>query len=570
MLALPSIARGATCGEWAPDVTVVETEHLESKALTITWENTSTNKPPVACENSGGDDWEGTDHLELHMSVGSVVANPSACTTEKYGPDAPTAATLVASLALNADSVDILLHRSAKKYAFTLFACEDEVCSDRYFAEFLGDSDYDEDLSSDDELDEEAWDCTLREEWELTNISGETDVGDFVVGREQANAPHAFFYPASGWFSSSPDLSDHLVLYFHDTDPNGGSPPDIYYKLHNASGWPSGGFNGSSDWDTGSTLVAQGDHDTGDTGDAYPDYMADHVWSMLSEDRVGNHYVTLLAGTNPRDPDVKRSNIVWVQSTNEYGTDFDLDCSGGSCADDILEAAASGIAVQPLVSGTDTEYLKHARHGRVVWDYLGDPWLDVGEDTPDMLFTFEPPSSGDCAGSAPDDIAWATGAYDTGSSEWAWTVETLEDTGGHDCVEVHEEDGHDPGLIPLPGDEMKMYFKKNDLFYVGYWNGSDWVDASQINIWWEDSSDGPSHSCIGNVTTLVHRIGNDIHEGMFMRLQDTGICVEQHYGTDPCTMHTDVVGLDDDSCGGDPEDNDAAIVFAEHEQATER
>jgi hypothetical protein len=560
VLVLPATARADACPEWAPAVEVVEKSDLESVALRVTWTISGAGAPPVACENSGGDDWGGTDHLEVHIAEGSVVAVPHGCSSSISAPAVPSASTLVASLEPNTSAVTILVHRASKEFAFTLFACEGETCSDRFYSDGSGGTG-NEPISTDTDLDDQGHDCTLHEKWALTGISGETDVGDFVVGREQANAPHAFFYPASGWFPSSPDLSDYLVLYFHDTEPGGGSAPDIYYKLHNASGWPAGGFNTSSDWDTGSILVAQGDHDTGDTGDAYPDYMADHVWSMLSSDTSGNHYVTLFAGTNPRNPDYRRSHIVWIESTDEYGTDFNLSCSSGSCSADILDASASGIAIDPFVSGTDTEFVAHARHGRTGWNYIDDPWLVEGEDEPVMLFTFERPDTGDCFDTGTDDIAWADGSWSNSPGEWSWTVET--DGSCPDCPVVQVGEGHDPGLIPLPDGEQKMYYKQGGSFYVVYWNDSVWEDASPITFLWGGSgSDGPSPICIGNITTLVHRSGSVVHEGMFLRLQDTLICIEKNIGWgEDCEGNPDIVGLDDGNCDGE---NDAAIVFAEH------
>jgi len=549
-------AMAADCGTWAPGVTVAEASGRESKALTISWTNDATNFPPVACENDNGDHWEGTDHLELHIAEGSVVSSPSSCSSSLSGPVAPSASTLVASLPSTASDVTVFVHRSAKKHAFTLFACEGETCSDRYYSDGNGDNEAIT-VGSD-----EDYDCTLKETWELTGITGESDTGTDVVGIHDANAPHAFYYPASGWFGGSPDLSDRLVMYFGIRSATG--PSRIFYKLHNDTGWPSGGFNGSASWDTG-VLVAEGDEDTGDTGDYYPDYMADHPWAMLASDTSGGHYVVLFAQTQPQDPGTRSSHVVQIMSNDEYGDDFGLSCIGGDCSSDILDLTTASIAIDPLITGTSTEYVVHARHGRVGWHYLADPWLTEGSDSADMLVMLERPSSGgSCVNTDADDIGKATGSWDSTAGQWEWTVTT--DTGSPDCPVIQTDNAHDPGLIPLPGGEYKMYFVEGGVLNVAYWDGSAWEDKAPIVLRWDgSSSSGPSHACAENPSTLVHKRGSIIREGMFFRLMDTLLCVEQTHGSgETCGDHSSTVGLDDDTPTACQDKDDNAIVFAEH------
>ena len=143
-----------------------------------------------------------------------------------------------------------------------------------------------------------------------------------------------------------------------------------------------------------------------------------------------------------------------------------------------------------------------------------------------------------------DDIGRSTLSFV--SDEWVWDVDK-ETVGGSDCGEVHIEDGHDPGIIPMPFGEFKMYYRLGSEVIVAYGDGTSWEDASPVEFLWDGDSTGPTSDCVGNVTTLIHD-GGTIHEGMFFTLMDSD--------QPNCTT-----GFDDSD--GSTQD-DRRIVFAEH------
>lgn len=495
-------ATAAPCGTWNPPVSAAPKSGVESKAVTVSW----TNAPPVACTNSSGDDWDGTNKLMLRRAPGSTA------------PSDPTSGTLVANMPPTATSRDDFVHRSDKTYAYALFACEDSSCTSWYA-----------DGSGSLEVATNTTDSTTTEAevWVLTGVTGESDVTSVAIDDASANAPHVFFYP-SDWGSG---LSDKLVMYY--SKAAGGSASEVFYTIHDDTGWPSTNpLNDPASW-ASATLVAEGSTDSADD-----DYKADHPWAMLTRDGSDKRVQLFV-----QSQDLSNNKVIQIESVDEVGDDFGLSCGASSCFMTMLDGGGY-VAID--ADGTSaTDYVAHARHSRVGWDYIADAYIDAGTDLPFMMFQMQRPSSGDCADTGYDDIGWADGAWDSGSSVWDWAVET--DGGSPDCPVVHIEDGHDNTMIPLPGDEFKLYYKdwSSEDWYVTYWNGSSWEDDALIEFQWDGSASGPTHDCIENPAAVVHLGGGFINEGMAFMLMDSDIC-----GT----------GLDDD---GSFTNDDSAIVFAE-------
>ena len=423
---------------------------------------------------------------------------------------------------------DDWVHRSSKAYAYAAFACEDSACSS-WYADGSG--------ANESAVNTTHGNSTDPEMWELSGVSGESDVTSVVVDDANANAPHAFFYPTD-WGTG---YSDRLALYYSVPGEDGedtaipGDPSYVYYTIHDDTGWPSDPINDPSYWAT-ATLVAQGPADT----PGVADHLADHPWAMLTRDG-SDRRVQLFLQSQHND----NQTVVQIESVDEGGDDFGLGCSSDPCDYTIIANSLGSVAID--ADGTSaTSYVHDARHSRVGWSYIEDPYIDKGTDSPFMIFQLQRPGAGSCADSGYDDIGKATGDWDTGDGRWEWTVET--DGGSPDCPVVHIEDGHDNTLIPLPGGEYKLYYKEygTDTFYVTYWDGSTWGDDAAIEFVWDGSTtSGPDNECISNISALVHKNGAVIHEGMFFLLLDSDLC--------------DATGLHHSSSG-----YDSAIVFAEH------
>lgn len=494
----PSEAWAQACGTWSANLSVAPKAGHESRALTLGWA-----AGPAACSG-----WTGTDHIELHRD-------------ESASPTAPSSTTLVTATAGANAAFDDLLHRSNKSYYYTVFACENAGCTDYY-----GDGSGSGEVNGGDT----ASDTTDPETWELEGVTGESDVTSCVVDDPAANAPHVFIYPST-WPGTGYDLK--LAMYYSKSGGTG-SASEIYYRLHNAAGWPVGGFNNSASWAT-AVLVAEGS-----TTQADDDFAVDHPWSMLTYDGT-NYRVQLFAQSQHNNPSY-HEKVIQIESTTAVGDDFGLTCSGSSCSTTPLNGAGY-VAID--ADGTSaTSYVNHARHSRVTWDYLGDPLIDAGTDEPFMLFQVERPTSGTCADTGYDDVGWADGVW--GSGVWNWTVLT-----SSSCPAVQITDGHDNANIPLPYGEFKVYYKDfaTSEYHVVYWNGTAWEDDTTIEFVWDGSASGPDHACIDNVSTVVYNNGGTVNAGMFFLLLDS----------DTTCFGTSGVGFDDD---GGVSNDDSAIVYA--------
>lgn len=465
-----------------------------------------------SCTNSNGANWDGTNKLMLRRASGSTA------------PSSPTSGTLVADLTPNTTSRTDFVHRSDKSFAYALFACEDSGCAS-WYADGSG--------SQEAGTDSTATTATDPEEWILTDVSGESDVSSAAIDISGTNAPHIFFYP-SDWGSS---LSNKLAMYY-SKGADGGSASEVFYVIHDDTGWPSTNpLNASASWSS-PVLVAEGSTDSADD-----DYRADHPWAMLTRNGASKRIQLFV-----QSQDLANNQVIQIESSDEVGDDFGLTCGASSCSTTILDGG--GYVAVDADGTSSTDYVKHAQHSRIGWDYVADAYIDAGTDLPFMMFQVVRPSSGDCSDAGPyDDIGWADGAWNGGSSVWDWAVET---TGSSpDCPVVHIENGHDNTMIPLPFGEFKLYYKSwtNDDWYVTYWNGSDWVDDALIEFYWDGSASGPSHECIENPAALVHNDGaGGINSAMAFMLMDSDTC--------------GAVGFDDEDPGSDYVDS--AIVFAEH------
>ncbi len=494
----------AVCGTWNPIVLATATGGAESASITISW----SSAPPSACSNPPappGDNWGGTNKLTLRRAEGSTP------------PSTANSGTLVANMSAATTTITDTMHRSGKDYAYALFACESALCVSQY-----GDGSGSYEVAT----NTTALAQTDFETWELTDVTGPTDVSSVAVDDQDANAPHVFFYPTD-WSLS---LGNRMGLYY--SEAAGGSVSKVYYTINDSTGWPTGALNDPASWAT-ATLVAEGSADSGDH-----DYKADHPWAMLTRE-AGYRRVQLFLQSQDRT----NKEVLQIESTDEVGDDFGL-CSGGTCSSTLLDG--DGYVAIAADGGSGTDYVVHAQHGRVGWNYLGDPYIDAGTDYPFMMFNMKRPGSSSCADpGSHDDVARAEGAWN--GLTWDWTVVT--DGGSPDCPVVQVTDVHDNTLVPLPNGEYKLYYKQWNSpyeWYVIYWDGATWGDEVPIDFDWDGSSSGPSHDCIENVSAVVHVTSGTARSAMAFKLLDGAGC-----GT----------GLDDD--GGVNAGDDAAIVFAE-------
>lgn len=113
------------------------------------------------------------------------------------------------------------------------------------------------------------------------------------------------------------------------------------------------------------------------------------------------------------------------------------------------------------------------------------------------------------------------GSDDLYQSVWsgsAWAVDV--DGGSPSCGEAYVEDRHDPGIIPLPDDEFKMYVWDHDTApVVMYWNDDlgVWEDETTFEIWLDDGFTTEVTACAKNLDVVVHVDPPVVREQMFFR-----------------------------------------------------
>ncbi len=237
---------------------------------------------------------------------------------------------------------------------------------------------------------------------------------------------------------------------------------------------------------------------------------------------------------NESDP--TQNEVYSVDSTDEEGTDFGLECTtGGGCTNcaygDYCDYSGATLAIDADGDAGD-EYIDSAAHGRMMWNYVSEGAVDFGSDSPGMLFT------GDTDGTTcshmgtegPDDIFRAT--WDTSSSSW-----DIADDGGSPACPVSlgdSDDQHDPGVTPLPDGEFMTFVRQGSNAYVHYWDPSTsaWGDRAEFKVCYDhatgDECGDPATycteitgDCIGNLDSMVTSVGGP-NGGLFFHVRHTG------------------------------------------------
>jgi len=510
----PSLAH-ATCTPWSPVLVAQESTAHPSSKLDFDWTNTVSN-----CVDSGFT----FHHYEVCWNKGAYGSSPSAPAT----PAAAEGCTKVFSQ--GAMVAEKFVHRAYLDFNTRIFACDNADCTD-----IFGDHG-DETVSNDDDDAQ-----TEQEVYILEDITAYSD-GDRTIDDAAANCSAALYYDL-GW-----TYADQLALWW-STDNDG--VQEIWYKRSDTAGWRSWNTLVAADWDD-EGIVAEGTGGSGLYGSPT------HPWVAAYDDAT-TRKIRLFVNTNNDGSAGPPYEIGFVDSVDEWGADFGLECDdGGDCVadgdtcvqydycdweddDEDSEPAVEG----PCSNGLDAcSNLVRAGHGRILRDYIGNGWsINFDTQTPKMIFTG---ANDDGTSSADGDCsATGTGQDDLYAAVWnnsseLWDVAT--DSGSPDCPVDESEDRHDPGIIPLPGDEYKRYaFEGLDTLHVAYWNGSTWEDESAVLVHFDDGSGGAGSAvdpyCFDNPDAIVYHDGSPV-EGMFLHLMedwgahscfdDAGIAYAEH------------------------------------------
>lgn len=477
----PADAQAAPCGTWSPGLTAAAHSTRGSSTLTYSWSSLAD------CDGFS------LDHYLLCRAAGASAA---------AAPETPTDsdAECTADAGPFATSTDDTIHRSSKGFGVTIFACENAACTD-WYEDGAGTGEVIHNDTSDDEF---AYGLTQAEIWKLVDVTNGGD-SDRVVSGSDVISPAALFYPADH------DHEDKLGLWWSDDDAQ------VWHRRADDTG--NQDWNTYTGWAASAVMVAESK--TGTT-----DYTwATHPWVVAADD--GTNFVRLFLQTedsaDPGDPRPTENHIFSVDSTDVAGADFGIECTdAGGCTSCAYEALCDyeEVAVIEVCAGggTGCTELDAARHGKILWDYIADGALDFDNDVPGMVFTGEREAASCYPGYDHSDIHMA----DWDPTGAAWDIEMVSG-----CAEIHVAEQHDPGVIPLPGGEFKMYSHTTlgDI-RVQYWDpvAGEWGDSASIEVVFDDgSSTSVSNACLENVETLVRKGTGLADEVMFARaLAGTG------------------------------------------------
>lgn len=420
------------------------------------------------------------------------------------------------------------IHRSNKQFSARIFACQNSDCSAYY-----GDGVHGTTVSSDTDTE-----TTDHEVWVLEEVGAFNDI-DRLILDGNATASGALMYPADF------DDTDKLGIWW-STEVSG--VETIRHKRAQDTGWRS--WNSYSNWTSPDTDVAR-EPVASPTG-IYE--KCTHPWVAAMDDGT-TQSIRLFVHCGATGA----TSVYSIDSVDEYGADFDITCTyAGNCAADTDTCSYNNLCDWDDVSsdaGAATEEICHdetsacynldnAGHGRMMWAYIANGAIDFGSDEPQMLFTGSPESPGCASGLAADNLYVAN--WDISGTPF-WDVGT-----SGSCPTTSVSARHDPGVIPLPNDEFKAYYRYDvSQYYVAYWDGTAWVDETTIDLAFDDSTyDGSINStlqaCLENVDALVYIDSGNPVEGAFFR-------EVKHSGSNGCFSTNGTAG---GAFGG--------IVYAEH------
>ena len=484
-----SVAReawGAPCTEWDAGFSVDLHANRPSEAFTYNW------SAVTECDEFSFD----------HYLVCRLPGSTAPATPSSSGAVCRVNESTISTVTQN-DAV----HCSLKQYAARIFACQDSGCT-----EYYGDGSTGSTVSNDD--DDET---TEQEIWVLEDITSLSD-SDRVIADSMASA--ALFYP-TGF-----DNAGKLAIWW---DYNDGDNHHIAYKRATSTGQLD--WNTTTDW-TSDVDIAIGTDCTSGCGD-FTD--PTHPWVVAATDG-SNEFIRLFMHTGEFST---TPHVISMDSTDEDGTQFGIECActadtadtaGCTCTDgcpdealcDYEDETGDGGEAEVAICADGTSScaeLAGARHGRIMWSYLGTPIVNFGSHEPAMVFTGELDDD-DCPNLIGDSNDVFRATWDSTNTEW----DVFMNSG---CPAAQWVDRHDPGVFPLPGGEYKMYAQSDPIsgnkISVIYWDGDSWEDEQNILVHLDgDTTD--QNGCIGNVDVLVWKSGATVVEMMFAEALEEVSC----------------------------------------------
>ena len=489
---------------WNANLTTSATSDHESESLTYSWTEVG------SCPDFT------FDHYQI-CRVKDTDISGSRATPDSTSPDCEITVVTKSVTSLPFDFV----HRSQMQYGTSIFACENALCTEYWGGPGCATCSA-TNFRTDAYTEKERW--VLEDVYSATAPYSDSDrVIDEVTGRNPS-ASAALMYPGGLTYGGQ------LGIWWSEGSTTGGTPT-INYKRAEDTGWQD--WNTYTGWE-GETTVVEGV--AGGSGSLRE---PTHPW-VVSAGAVESAFVRLFFHTAGS---IKQ---IWsLDSTDDVGDAFDVECGDtGGCDLDVdtcaygdlcdLEdvSADGGEATLEICADTDDAdcfYLDEAAHGRLVTNYVEDPVVEFASEEPSLLFTGQMDST--CSAySGESDImqAW----WDAGAQAWDMDVDGSCPDG------TIGEDRHDPGVIPLPEGEFKVYMQHGagdgaddgGHIEVCYWNGTLWEDCQDVEFAFDDgSSRGVSpnsmglgtlaeiYECVANIDAIVFIESGTVYEGAFLK-----------------------------------------------------
>ncbi len=519
-LLYPADALALPCADWDADIQVSESSSVPSIAMSIGWDSA-----PASCTNAGPwGNWTGTDHYEVYRREGEGDNAACADNTTSFSSTGPSGGEILDDDATS-PTTDFV-HRSNKDFRYFVRACMNAGCS-RYYGQALGET------TSNDE----AYDCTLAEKWLIEEVD-DFDQANWDTGVDwvltPGSASGALFYPSGFTDSSSSSITDTLGIWWSTScDGVDETKKDCVYQKR-AQDTGTQDWNSYSNW-TSDTKVYE------ETGGSQDFAYLSHPWIAAAEDGSGNQSVWVWSRRN--DVGNPGDHVIAVESVDEEGLDAAVECTdtddcelsdGDTCLEtelcDFEDISGDGDGVGEISVCVDgdascTNDLYGARHGRIMHNYVDHPTLNLTTGDYSMVFTGAPDGTTCTQVSTNQDDLYRA-EWDTTNQEWDVVLSSgcPEPQGSYGTYMGSPQDGdmHDPGVLPLPDGEFKMYAEREQgTLFVLYWNpvSEEWEDVTEIEIYLDDGSGGfgdDASACIDNIDVVVNP-GPPPVEAMFFK-----------------------------------------------------
>ena len=392
---------------------------------------------------------------------------------------------------------DVYVHRAQRPFWAHLYACDDTdpSCADRFGSGAM-----------EAVADVTDSNTTTQEVWKLVGVDNETDTADYMFDTMGFTAPSPFFYEGG----TCAGMGGRLAVVYNTNS---------YFYIAQDTSAGNGWKNWNNRSDTADTIISWDITRIAGAHSSDSDYQfASHPYVAKVLNQDSEHRIRMMAQNRPEgDCDETDCQIVWLESIDACGEDFDMDCASccpggtsGPCGwDTAIADGRGGVAIE----ASPSDNFDDVQHGVWAYDYIQTSYINLNLSH-DRLLLFSGTASTTCGPQ--------TGVYgadwNASSEEW----EPVLDTDTATCPHVELQARHNASVIPLPEGDFKVYTAprapgESDIV-IHYWDGlrQQWdTETSEPKYILEDSTE-LDHLCIGAPQVFARIAGGQPYEGAVM------------------------------------------------------